>query len=64
MFVVSKIEGNSKIGNAVYSKFGVNSNCRYHMFMPTYEVLKVIQTRNRRENELQQQIRLYKEYAQ
>ena len=53
MFVINKIEGNSKIGTPVYSNVGVTQNAHYHMFMPTYEESKEIEKRNKVESELQ-----------
>ena len=49
-----KIDGNSKIGTAVFSKFGKQSNYKFHMFVPTYEEKKVINERNRVESDFQQ----------
>lgn len=54
MFIIQRIEGNSKIGNPVYSSEGMNQNAHYHMFMPTYEESKEIDQRNKQESELQQ----------
>jgi hypothetical protein len=53
MFVIPKIEGNSKIGSSVFSQIGKQSNCKFHMFVPTYEEQKIIIERNKVESDYQ-----------
>ena len=56
LYVIPKIEGNSKIGVPVYSSKGKQQNCLYHMFVPTYDEAKAIAERNRVESEYVQQV--------
>ena len=51
MFVIEKIEGNSKIGVPVFSQIGKKSNFKFQVFQENYEEKKDMLLRNRQETQ-------------
>ena len=59
MFEIERIEGNSRIGNSVFSQIGKKQNAHYSFFMPSYEEAKALEKRNKQDSELATQIHAY-----
>eukprot|EP00347_Sterkiella_histriomuscorum_P018230 403346296 len=64
MFVIDKIEGNSKIGVPVFSQIGKKSNFKFQVFQENYEEKREMLLRNRQETQDQAYLRRYKEIAE
>ena len=60
---IPRIEGNSKLGNAVYSNMGKKDNYRYIVFQPSYEEEKNMRDALKQHSEMQQQIKQYRAFS-
>lgn len=63
MLTIDKIEGNSRMGNPVFSHAGKQSNYKILIFQPSYEEKQEILNRFRKEEPLAEQIKEYNEIA-
>jgi len=50
---IPKIEGNSKIGNALFSDLGKKDNFKYIVFQPSYEESKRMRESRKQTTEMQ-----------
>jgi hypothetical protein len=59
---IPKIEGNSKIGNALFSDLGKKDNFKYIVFQPSYEESKKMRESRKQTTEMQNQFKMYKAF--
>ena len=59
---IPQIEGNSKLGNDVFSDCGKKDNYKYLSFQPSFEEMKIIRMKGQKTTEFEKKVKLYKEF--
>jgi hypothetical protein len=63
MQTIPRIDGNSKIGNPVFSELGKRDNFRYMVFQPSYDEQKAMRDSLKTTTDMTRQLKMYKGFA-